>query len=152
MAAATQKRVKEYTCPSCRKRFIKEELKANKCPHCDQLLEAQQNKIDGRLATEYVSITHKHRPVDKLPIINEDADDFGSLISMPHSFPLVYLKHKSREYTVIYNSSTLAIGWIYCPECGDQKLFQNIVLRSDYLKQEHVCRKCKAKVAVIFQV
>ena len=151
MAATTKKLVREYTCPSCSKRFTKEELKANKCPHCDQLLEAQQNRIDGRFATEYVSITQKKRPVDKLPIIDEDADDFGSQVSQPHSFPAIFLKHKTREYTMVYNSSTMAIGWIYCPECGNVPLFENIVLSSIHVIQKHVCRKCKCKVAVIIR-
>lgn len=144
-------KIKEYTCPSCSGSFKKDDLAGRKCPHCQASLKPVQNKINGKLYIEYINNTELvYRPPAPLPdLINED-EDYGVLISQPNTDPKVYLKYKTREYTMIYTGPKLAIGWIYCPECQDQKLFQNIVL-SGWAEQKHVCRKCKAKVNTLFR-
>lgn len=143
-------RPRMYQCPWCNNKFTSQEVVENVCPHCHKGVKAEQQTINKRILTEYVAVTTKQAPNPVLKPVAEAIDnDHGEIISARGSVPIVFLKLKQREYTLLYVGTGQIINWVYCPACS-QKLFQNIVLGSAHLEQRHVCRKCKAKVNVIF--
>lgn len=81
--------------------------------------------------------------------IPEDQSEYGKLITPGGQVPEVWLRVKERKYTVIYRGGVINIGWEYCPECA-QKVFENVVMNG-WLDQNHVCRKCKAKIRYIYK-
>lgn len=142
-------RPKLYQCPSCNQRFTSQEVIDGVCPHCKQPLKAEQHKIGVRIVTEYVAATTKHQPTPALKPIAEELPGYGEVISNRGEMPVIYLKLKQREYTMLYYGSGQIVNWVYCPSCA-QKLFQNIVVSAAHVEQKHVCRKCKARVNVVF--
>lgn len=160
------KGAKKYDCPSCGGLFAAQEKvgeKKDRCPHCNIKLKILREKKPGKgtgfkfsyVVAEPDSPETKQAHLAKnVPVEPEQPE--GVLVSTPGEQPEIWLvspgksldngRYKDRRYSMTFRDR-IHQGMIYCPGCWGP-LFQNTVIHSGGLAQNHECRKCKSIVAV----
>lgn len=134
-------------CPACHQDAGKRPF--GRCAACKTPLEVFRYQKDGESFKEFRIKDQKFaEEVQARPVVGTaPLDTEGRLLTELGANPEILLLSTNR-YKVIYRME-IPTGWMYCPNCN-RRMFQNMVLNSIHIEQEHKCDGCDAIVAYVF--